>query len=84
MLTFFDDSQLGVCRIEEPPDLILSVTSRCYSDDHLPLSLASLGGWDRRAAAIDAQRQRVEDDEDAFGPCEGGPDVGACSALGQQ
>ena len=49
-----------------------------------PLSLALLGGRDGCAAAIDAQRERVGDDEDACGPCQGGPDVGAWGALGEQ
>jgi hypothetical protein len=43
-----------------------------------------LGCRDRPPAAIDTQRERVGDDQDASGPCEGDPDVGAGGALGQQ
>jgi NAD(P)-dependent dehydrogenase (short-subunit alcohol dehydrogenase family) len=53
----------------------------------IPASLTAaglLGCRNRRAAAINAQRERVGDDQDACGPCQGCPDVGAGGALGQQ
>jgi hypothetical protein len=57
--------------------------------DRVPQILATscrtlLGRQDRSPAAIDAQRERVGDDQDAGGPCEGDPHVGAGGALGQQ
>ncbi len=45
------------------------------------LSAALLGCRDRSTAAIDAQRERVGDDQDARGTCQGDPEFGARGAL---
>jgi DNA-binding transcriptional MerR regulator len=45
---------------------------------------ALLGCRDGRAAAVEAHREHRGDDQDARGPAERGPDVGAGRALGEQ
>ena len=63
------------------PQFEWRVSASAVGEGHRP---GLLRGRDGHAAAIDAQRERVGDDQDARDPCEGDPDVGAWGAGGQQ